>query len=171
MSFLFSGFLLLAILLQTTIFARFFPTDIKPDLFLGLTLYAGLFLSPSKGLTYGLVAGAILDIFSEGVIGPNTLSLMSLGLLAGNVRNYVLVGNPLVQATIIIAATLFQWFILLIYTGTFQVIWSPLAILIFLQQFGYFLFMQVIFNLVFIFLVFGFFNFLRSKKYRVLHRL
>ena len=170
MGFLFSGFLLSAILLETTIFTRFFPADIKPDLFLCLTVYTGLFLSPAKGLSYGLVAGAMLDIFSEGVIGPNTLFLMSLGLLSGYVRNYVLVENPLVQAATIIVSTLFQWIISFVYAGTFQVIWSPLAILNFLQQFGYFLFLQVIFNFIFIFPVFWLFNLFRRKEYRVVHR-
>jgi len=158
MNLVFSGFLFLTVLLQTNIFPSFFPSDIKPDLFLGLTLYIGLSHSSSRGLIWGLIGGALLDIFSEGIIGPNTLSLMSIGVFAGYIRNYLLAENALIQAVMVVASTFFQWSLASIYKGTFQATWS------FWRESGYFLSLQIFFNLISSFFIFGMFNLLKRKK-------
>ena len=159
MSIALSAFFFLAILLQTTFFPIFFPGDIKPDFFLGLTLYIGLFYSPSRGMTCGIIAGALLDIFSEGIIGSNTFSLMVIGLFTAYIKNYVLTENLMIQTATIIVSTFFQWTIASIYKGTLET--NPE----FLKEFGYFLSVQMLLNILISFLIFSLFNFLKRNKY------
>ena len=151
-------FLFLAIFLQTNIFPSLLHTNIKPDIFLALTLYLSLFSDSSKGIIYGFLSGMVLDIFTEGAIGPNTLSLMTVGFFVGYIKNVVLLENIPAQALLVIVSTCYQWILLFVYSGVFQ-----LAINSILETTS-FLFTQILLNIVSTFSIFFLFNFLKQKQ-------
>lgn len=150
--------LFFAILLQTNIFPSLLHTNIKPDIFLLLTLYLSLASDSSKGIVYGFISGMILDIFTGGAIGPNTLSLMTVGLLVGYIKNFLLLENIPAQALLVIVSTLYHWTIVFIYRGIFQ---STLNSILGIT---YFLFTQILLNLISALLIFFLFNSLKQKQ-------
>ena len=158
MAFIFFVFLILAILLQTNIFPSLLHTNIKPDIFLSLTIYASLFFESSRGIVYGFISGMLLDIFSGGAIGSNTFSLMIVGLLAENIKNFVLLENIPAQALLVTASTLFQWTIAFIYRGTLQLTLDSIL------GITYFLSAQVLLNLVSAFILFFLLDSLKQKQ-------
>ena len=68
--------------LQLNFFSWFTINGVKPNLFIILVLFIGLFTSKNLGAIYGMVIGIILDLLTAQKIGFNALILGDVGLLA-----------------------------------------------------------------------------------------
>lgn len=68
--------------LQLNFFSWFTINGVKPNLFIILVLFIGLFTSKNLGAIYGMVIGIILDLLTAQKIGFNALILGAVGLLA-----------------------------------------------------------------------------------------
>ena len=68
--------------LQLNFFSWFTIDGVKPNLFIILVLFIGLFTSKNLGAIYGMVIGIILDLLTAQKIGFNALILGAVGLLA-----------------------------------------------------------------------------------------
>lgn len=68
--------------LQLNFFSWFTIDGVKPNLFIILVLFIGLFTSKNLGAIYGMIIGIILDLLTAQKIGFNALILGAVGLLA-----------------------------------------------------------------------------------------
>ncbi len=75
--------ILLAMLLQATVFTFLQVAGVKPDLILLLVVFNGFLRGPREGAFLGFLGGLTLDIFTGSYIGLNALVKMSAGYLAG----------------------------------------------------------------------------------------
>lgn len=82
-SIIFLLIVIVAILLQATVFNFLQVAGVKPDLVLMLVVFNGFLRGSREGAFLGFLAGLILDIFTGGYIGMNALSLMLVGYLVG----------------------------------------------------------------------------------------
>lgn len=79
----FLALVLIAILLQTTVFNFLQVAGVKPDLVLMLVVFNGFLRGSREGAFLGFLAGLLLDIFTGSYIGMNALSKMLAGYLVG----------------------------------------------------------------------------------------
>ncbi|GAB6158221.1 rod shape-determining protein MreD [Desulfotomaculum varum] len=75
--------ILIALLLQSTIFTFFQMAGIKPDLVLMLVVFNSFLRGSREGAFLGFVAGLAEDVFSGSYIGLNALTKMLAGYLVG----------------------------------------------------------------------------------------
>lgn len=69
--------------LQSNFFTWFNIAGIKPNLFVILALFIGLFANRTMGTIYSIVIGLILDFLIGNKVGINAISLGIVGFLAG----------------------------------------------------------------------------------------
>ncbi len=69
--------------LQSNFFTWFNISGVRPNVFIIFVLFVGLFASKTLGAVYGVVAGIILDLLLNNVVGINALCLGGIGFLAG----------------------------------------------------------------------------------------
>lgn len=69
--------------LQSNFFTWFNIAGIKPNLFVILALFIGLFANRTMGTIYSIVIGLILDFLIGNKVGINAISLGIVGVLAG----------------------------------------------------------------------------------------
>ncbi|NQT23103.1 MAG: rod shape-determining protein MreD, partial [Candidatus Omnitrophica bacterium] len=111
--------------------------QIRPDLYLVLTVFFGLFYGITIGIECGLICGFINDILGTGVFGSNMLIFGLLGLICGAVSEKVYKENFLVQMLITFTASLFISNFLLLRSISTAVI-APVVILILRFSLGHF---------------------------------
>lgn len=70
--------------LQANFFTWFNIAGIKPNLFIILALFIGVFIGKVYGITIGIVLGLLLDFFIGKVIGINAAMLGLAGMLRRN---------------------------------------------------------------------------------------
>ena len=75
--------ILITYLLQLNFFSWFTIAGVKPNLFIILVLFIGLFTSNNLGAIYGISIGLIIDLLTSQTIGVNAVVLGLVGLLAG----------------------------------------------------------------------------------------
>ncbi len=68
--------------LQSNFFSWFNIAGIMPNLFVIYALFIGLFANKPMGVTYGILAGVILDLTIGKKIGINTISLGIIGFIS-----------------------------------------------------------------------------------------
>ncbi|MFR8103592.1 MAG: rod shape-determining protein MreD [Clostridia bacterium] len=69
--------------LQANFFSWFNLAGIKPNLFIILILFLGLFAGKKIGIISGIITGLLLDLFIGKTIGISALMLGVIGLLGG----------------------------------------------------------------------------------------
>ena len=69
--------------LQSNFFIWFNIDNIKPNLFIILSVIIGIYLGKTYGATIGIVCGLLLDMFIGKKLGINAIVLGSVGLLGG----------------------------------------------------------------------------------------
>ena len=69
--------------LQANFFSWYNIAGIKPNLFIILTLFIGLYLGKIKGFTLGIIFGLLIDFFIGKRIGLNAIMLGFAGLIGG----------------------------------------------------------------------------------------
>ena len=68
--------------LQSNLFMWFNIAGVKPNLFVVLALFIGLFANRTMGIAYGVGVGVLIDILIGKTIGINAISLGIIGFLA-----------------------------------------------------------------------------------------
>ena len=69
--------------LQANFFSWFNISGIMPNIFVIFALFVGLFASKTMGAIYGTIAGLIVDLSLNNIIGINAVCLGTIGFLAG----------------------------------------------------------------------------------------
>lgn len=67
--------------LQSNFFSWFNIAGVKPNLFVILVLFIGIFLGKTYGITSGVVMGLLIDFFVGEAIGINAISLAIVGIM------------------------------------------------------------------------------------------
>ena len=71
--------------LQVNFFTWFNIAGVKPNLFIILSLFVGIFIGKTYGMAIGIILGLLLDFFIGKAIGINTTALGIAGLLRRNI--------------------------------------------------------------------------------------
>ena len=71
--------------LQVNFFSWFNIAGIKPNLFIILILFIGIFIGKIYGMSIGIILGLLLDLFIGKVVGINAVMLAIAGLLRRNI--------------------------------------------------------------------------------------
>ena len=69
--------------LQANFFTWFNLADIKPNLFVILVLFLGLFAGSKVAFTFGIIFGIFIDLFIGKSVGATSVVLGIIGLLGG----------------------------------------------------------------------------------------
>jgi len=69
--------------LQANLFTWFNLADIKPNMFVILVLFIGLFAGRKLALTFGIIFGIFIDLFIGKNVGVTSVMLGIIGLLGG----------------------------------------------------------------------------------------
>lgn len=69
--------------LQANFFTWFNLAGIKPNLFIVLVLFVGLFAGRKVALTYGIILGIFIDLFIGKSVGATSVMLGIIGILGG----------------------------------------------------------------------------------------
>ena len=75
--------LLVALYLDSFLFARFHLFGIRPDCLLALLVSLGVLLGQSDGLILGLVAGLLSDVLFGRAVGLGAVAYMLAGVAGG----------------------------------------------------------------------------------------
>lgn len=73
-------------LLELNFFSWFTIAGIKPNLFIILTLFVGLYAGSKPGLGLGIFYGLLIDILGNSLIGISAVALGAIGFLRRNIR-------------------------------------------------------------------------------------
>lgn len=92
--------------LQSNVFSWFHIAGIKPNLFIILILYMGLFIGKGFGFTMGATWGILLDILSGRIIGINGIMLGIIGWLGGYLDKKFSKDSKLTIILMIVGATI-----------------------------------------------------------------
>ncbi|MDR2177628.1 MAG: rod shape-determining protein MreD [Treponema sp.] len=101
-------FSLVAALLQSTLFFRFSPYRIVPDLALGIVVYSAYVNGAMTGQLSGFFSGLLLDFVSNAPLGLNTLVRTVAGALMGLLKGTFFLDRALLPMILCAAATLFK---------------------------------------------------------------
>lgn len=102
---------LLALSLQTTVFARLSLFGAAPDLILILVVCFAFLEGTYGGMLAALIGGLLADIFSAHVLGVQLLSKLLLAYLIGLTEEKIFKENPMVSVVGIIFATFIDYFL------------------------------------------------------------
>ncbi|AEF93594.1 rod shape-determining protein MreD [Desulfotomaculum nigrificans CO-1-SRB] len=110
----------LALLLQSTVFAIFQVAGVKPDLILMLVVFNGFLQGSREGAFLGFLAGLLQDFFTGSYIGLNALTKMLAGYLVGLAEGRLYKESVVLAAIMTFLASIvsqFAYYILLFYLG------------------------------------------------------
>lgn len=100
--------ILILFTLQTGIFERISLGGIVPNLFLILTVSAGLIKDDKTGMLIGLACGLLYDIFFMSVIGYHALIFVYIGYFCGYFHKYYIPGDIRLPLILISSADIIQ---------------------------------------------------------------
>lgn len=126
--YLFCG--LLFMLLQTTIFPRFLPPEMRPNLLLILVIYLGLSESFLRAAFLTLLLGALQDVFSGATLGLYATVQLTVFLLVRIFSDHLNVESRLLLLGLISAGTVLQTLLLCFFLTTFAEAGAVLGILL-----------------------------------------
>lgn len=116
---------LLAIFLQSTLFASFSIKGTVPDLVLVFVIFYALLNGAGKGARYGLICGLLEDLYTGRFIGMNALSKTVTAYIIGRFQHRLFTDNVAVGIFSVIIGSLLNAFILtilaLIYFSVFNI--------------------------------------------------
>ena len=78
--------IIIAFLLQTTVFHAFALADVVPNVLLVVTISYGYIRGRTHGMWIGFVSGLMLDMMYESVIGLCAFIFMTIGFFIGYIR-------------------------------------------------------------------------------------
>ncbi|MFH1238670.1 MAG: rod shape-determining protein MreD [bacterium] len=98
--------ILVALILETTVFNYLAIGGVKPDLLLIVVIYLALNKGALTGEISGFIAGFLQDVFSGGLIGLNALVKTIIGNLVSLGRGKLAFENVITQVVITLAVSL-----------------------------------------------------------------
>ena len=110
--------IIVAILLQTTIFRKLALSDVVPNLLLVVTVTYSYLRGRTSGLLTGFLCGLFLDCICGSVVGLYAFVMMTIGFIIGFCQK-IYFRNSLVLPLILIAAV-DCIFLFTSFTGSFQ---------------------------------------------------
>lgn len=116
-------------LLQTTIFPRFLPVELRPNLLLILVLYLGLSESFLRAAALTLLLGALQDVFSGSTLGLYATIQLTVFLSTRLFSDRLNIESRPLLLCLIAAGTVFQSLLLIFFLTTFAEAGSVLTIL------------------------------------------
>jgi rod shape-determining protein MreD len=87
---------LLAIFLQSTLFASYSIKGVVPDMVLVFVIFYALLNGAEKGARYGLICGLLEDLYTGRFIGINALSKAATAYIIGKLQGRVFAENVVV---------------------------------------------------------------------------
>lgn len=84
---------LLAIFLQSTLFASYSIKGVVPDMVLVFVIFYALLNGAEKGARYGLICGLLEDLYTGRFIGINALSKAATAYIIGKLQGRVFAEN------------------------------------------------------------------------------
>ena len=117
-------------LLQTTIFPRLLPSEIRPNLLLILVIYLGLSESSLRAAFLTLLLGALQDVFSGATFGLYATVQMCIFLLVRLFSERLNVESRLLLLGLIGSGTILQAVLLGFFLTSFAEAGSVLAVLL-----------------------------------------
>lgn len=99
--------IILAFIIQCTVFTRFSIFGASPNLLLIITFLAGYARGRVPGLLTGFFSGLCFDIFYSDVIGFNALTLLIIGYVSGIWNRYFYDDNLYVPLSLLAASDIF----------------------------------------------------------------
>jgi rod shape-determining protein MreD len=111
-----------ALLLQITSMAFLLPSEIKPDLVLGIVVWAGRQKAFRKGMVFSFLAGVAVDLMSVNPTGLYAVFYLLVFLVMNNLVGLLsLEGTAMTSVFVLMAA----W-VCAVYTLLFQALQGPL---------------------------------------------
>lgn len=155
---------LIIYLLQSHFFVWFNIAGVKPNLFIILVIFIGLFLGKYVGFASGVIFGLALDLFTSKIIGVNAIALGITGLLPELIdRNFSKekrVTVMLMVAGITLIYEIITYAIYIIICGVSIEILSFLKII----------FIEAVFNAMIIIIIHPLFQKMRRKSHKSIKR-
>jgi rod shape-determining protein MreD len=106
----FTAISLLFIVLQSTLFAPIKIGSFSPDFNLILIIIIAMLSDVKGGSIFALGNGYLMDVLSGGLMGPNTLSRLSIYAAIRGTTNNVYYQRFPVVLIVIFLSTIFSWF-------------------------------------------------------------
>ncbi len=78
---------ILAVILQTTLFARVRPLDVSPDLVLLAVIACARWIEPEPAVLLGFTGGLLIDLFGSAPLGLQALAFTLVALAAVRTRD------------------------------------------------------------------------------------
>ncbi len=103
-----AGFIVAALVLQTTLARYLVRGSVGVDLVLVVVVYLSLKAGPTVGILTGTVAGLMQDSLMTGIVGIGSLGKTLVGYLAGTVGRTFIVTQPVPRFLVFFAATLLE---------------------------------------------------------------
>ncbi len=99
--------ILVAVLLQTTVFQKLALADVVPNFLLVVTVSYAYLRGRTSGILVGLLCGLILDMGYGSVIGLYALAFITIGFLVGFCQKFFFRENMILPAILITVSDLF----------------------------------------------------------------
>jgi rod shape-determining protein MreD len=97
--------IIVALVLQSTVFAQITLLKARPDLIYLLTILVALLEGPASGAVVGFAGGMAEDFLLQAPKGITALSLTLVGYAVGMVRQYIVSPSALVPVIMVFAGT------------------------------------------------------------------
>ena len=110
----FAFFLLLTLILQSTLVPLVAINGIRPDLLLIIVVLSALLLGKETGACLGFFTGLLQDLVSGNIFGLNILSKLATGFLAGVMERKVFKENFFLPVLAVAVATAFNSLVMLL---------------------------------------------------------
>jgi rod shape-determining protein MreD len=102
---LWTAVIIVALVLQSTVFAQITLLKARPDLIYLLTILVALLEGPASGAVVGFAGGMAEDFLLQAPKGITALSLTLVGYAVGMVRQYIVSPSALVPVIMVFAGT------------------------------------------------------------------
>ena len=100
---------LTVLLLQAVFLPVFFAQGLRPDLFLIITVSAGLLYGREHGVGFGFFTGLVQDLAAGGIFGLHSLPKLLIGFAAGTAERKVFKEHILLPLAAMAVATTVQY--------------------------------------------------------------
>jgi rod shape-determining protein MreD len=157
--------LILAILLQTTVFSHFEIYGVVPDLVLAVVILAGLSFDWRPTLFLALSGGLLLDFFSAGPFGIFALTFLIIAFCFSFLKSYLFTqANIFVFLIAVLIGTIFQGLMAVGLSNFFFLVHISVAPIPWRENLFFALPIELAYNLVIATIVFWIFNWRGETK-------
>lgn len=119
--------------LELNFFSWFTIAGVKPNLFIILVLFIGLYAGARMGTAFGVIFGFIIDLLGSSLIGGSALALGVIGFLGGYLEKNLSKDSKITVMLMVIVATAGYEIFMYLYRATILLsnieIWEFISIL------------------------------------------